>query len=273
VIAIHIDPWFRNRAELLSFSAARRCGELLAGHLSTASAETIRFAGPSTVEDRRSECTTDPERHTVADGSDFCSSAPARQFDRSFKALAPADVGKIFPAFCLCRDGFRWPSFFPIPRAVVHTNRANHAATNVAELHVPNSELAASAFQITDRDPLNRVAIDSHVGDGRNVLNEKPFRFTLGDDAACVLQHFAAVLDAVVIGFRAVSIRHRKPLTRRARHDAIDPARDAGELTNVCAGDFVGSLNDYETCDRECTVQKTDAREEGKDELSHAVHT
>ena len=137
------------------------------------------------------------------------------------------------------------------------------------ELDVPRSELHATALQVADRNSLHLIAVDSHVRDARNVLDEKPFWLTFGDDAARLLQHSPAVHDGSVFRVRSMSIGHRETLTRRARHDSIEPARDAGKLTNVTASDEVRGLDDYETCARECTVEEADAGEEGEDELVH----
>jgi hypothetical protein len=124
------------------------------------------------------------------------------------------------------------------------------------------AELFAAAFHIGDRNSLNGVPFDSHVRNAGNVLDQKPFGLAFDDDPASVLQHQPAVHDAGMIGLCLIGIDRTEALTRRARHDAIEPARDAGELTNVSAGDFVLSLNDTETLRSECTVQKTDAGKE-----------
>ncbi len=235
MIAIHINPRTWLYAELLSLSAARRGGELLPGDLATASAETIRFAGPSTLRNRRSERTAHPERHTISNGSHFCGSAPAWQLERGVQPLPTADVREVLPAFCLRGDRFRWPSFFPISRAVIHTLRSDHMTVKRSELHMSTSQLAATAFEIRDRNSLDRVAVNSHVRHRRHVLDQKPLWPALHDDPACVLQHLARVLHAVMIGLGAKCVRDREPLTRRARHDAIEPVRDALKVPDITA--------------------------------------
>ena len=50
-------------------------------------------------------------------------------------------------------------------------------------------------------------------------------------------------------------------MRRRARHDAVKPPRDAGEVTDVSARDLVGRLDHAKTRARECTVEEPDAGE------------
>jgi hypothetical protein len=113
-----------------------------------------------------------------------------------------------------------------------------------------------------DRDSLDGVASDSHVRDQGNVLDQKPLRPALHDNPASVLQHFATVLDAVMICFLAFTVGLREPLTRRARHNSVDPIRDTVKLTDVAASDLVRRLNDAKAVRSECTVKKSDAREQ-----------
>lgn len=130
-----------------------------------------------------------------------------------------------------------------------------------SKLHVAAAELLASAFMVGDRNPLHSVAVDSHVRDCGDVFDHKPFGPAFGDDPGCVLEHFAAVLHAGMIRIPAVCVRHRKALTRRARHDAVEATSDAGEFTDVTAGDFVRSLDDTKSSRCECTVEQTYAGE------------
>lgn len=251
-------------AELLSLPAAGGGGECFGADGPAAVALTVcqRITrGPA--QDRRSENTPDPEGHAIANGSDFRRLIPAREMHRSVEALAAADVGEVFPAFCLGGDGLRWSAFFPISCAVIHANGPDNVADCAAELHVPRSELHTAAFLIGDRDPLHKVAVDSHVRDAWDVLDQEPRGLTFVDDSAGVLQHLPAVHDGCVVGVRPVVIRHAEPLTRRARHDAAEPSRDAGKLTDIAAGDLVRRLDDAKTCARECTVQQAHAGEKG----------
>jgi hypothetical protein len=60
----------------------------------------------------------------------------------------------------------------------------------------------------------------------------------------------------------AVSVGHREPLTRRARHDSIEPPSDAGKLTDIAPGDQIRTVYHAETVPRECTVQQANAWKE-----------
>ncbi len=264
VLSIHIDPRTWVHAQLLSFPAAGGGRESSSAHGPAAVALTVRSGitrGPT--QDGGSENTPDPERHAIADGSDFRRLIPARERQRSVKALAAADVREVFPAFGLCGDSFRRSAFFPISRAVIHANGPDDVTDCAAELHVSRSQLHTATFLIGDRDPLHAVAVNSHVRNAGNVLDQEPCRLAFVDDSAGVLQHLPAVHDGCVVGIRPVVIRHAEPLTRRARHDAAEPSGDAGKLTDIAARDLVRRLNDAKTCARECTVEESDAGEEG----------
>jgi hypothetical protein len=140
--------------------------------------------------------------------------------------------------------------------------RPDQVASKRSELHMPRSELHTAAFKICDRNSLDRVAVNSHIGDSWNVLNQKPLWQALHDDPACVLQHLATVLNAVMIIFLAVTVRRTEPLTRRARHNSFERKLHAAKLPDVSASDLVRRLNDAETVRSECTVEKSDARDE-----------
>lgn len=271
VISIYIDPRPRDAAELLSLSAGRCGRELLSADLAPASAEAVSWHRWCTGRDRRCECTAHPEGHTVADSLHLCCPRPAWQLDGFVQPLPFADVWKVLPPFSLRCDGFRGPSFFPIAAAVVHTFRSDDFAADVSELHVSRSQLYASAFEVCDRNSLDCVAVNSHVRDRGNVLDHEPFRLAFRDDSAGLLKHQPAVHHAGVVGFCAMHIGHAETLTRRARHDAVEPARDPHEFADVSAGDFVLGLYNAKTRTRECTVEKADAGEQGENELSHGL--
>ncbi len=262
MVSIHIDPRSRMHAELLAFAATVGGGELAAFDNASATALTIRSGiTRAPHSDGRCENTAHPERHTIADGSDFRGLIPARELNHAVKALASADIREIFPAFCFCRHGFCWSAFFPISRTVVHTDRADDVAVFGSELDVPRSQLHASAFHVGDRDSLDVPAVDSHVRDAGHVFDEEPRRLAHGNDPAGLLQHLPAVHNGFVLVVFPVHVCRAETLTRRPSYNAVEPARHAGELTDVAARDFVGCLDHAETSARECTVEQTNSWE------------
>jgi hypothetical protein len=127
---------------------------------------------------------------------------------------------------------------------------------------MPRSQLHASTFHVGDRNSLNAVSGDAHIWDARDVFDQEPLGSACVDDPAGVLKHFTTIEHRRVLVVSSVGVRNREPLTRRARHNSVQPARHAGEITDVTTSDLVGRLNDAEPFHGKRTVQQTDSREQ-----------